>query len=121
MIRVVLDTNIFVSALLQPLAPPTQVFLPGISGSIQMCVSANVFAESEEVIRRPKFNRAQAVIDGALQSIREGAFGLGQRKQSALVPIPRTTCSLNARMAGDSDSYVLSYWKFYRVGRTEGR
>ena len=66
MIRVVLDTNIFVSALLQPLAPPTQVFLPGISGSIQMCVSANVFAESEEVIRRPKFNRAQAVIDGAL-------------------------------------------------------
>jgi predicted nucleic acid-binding protein len=39
MIRVVLDTNIIVSALLQPLGQPAQVFVLAIAGSIQMCVS----------------------------------------------------------------------------------
>ena len=34
MIRVVIDTNIIVSALLQPLGPPAQVFLLAVSGSI---------------------------------------------------------------------------------------
>jgi predicted nucleic acid-binding protein len=36
MIRVVLDTNIVVSALLQPLGPPAQVFLLALGGAIQM-------------------------------------------------------------------------------------
>ncbi len=57
MIRVVLDTNIIVSALLQPLGPPAQVFLLAIGASIQLCVSGNVYAEYEEVIRRPRFRR----------------------------------------------------------------
>ncbi len=42
MIRVVLDTNIVVSALLQPLGPPAQVLMPALSGSIQLCVSGSV-------------------------------------------------------------------------------
>ena len=33
MIRVVLDTNIIVSALLQPLGPPAQVFVLAIGGT----------------------------------------------------------------------------------------
>lgn len=57
MIRVVLDTNIIVSALLQPLGPPAQVLLMAVDGSIQLCVSASVFAEYEEVIRRPRLRR----------------------------------------------------------------
>jgi predicted nucleic acid-binding protein len=57
MIRVVLDTNIIVSALLQPLGPPAQVFLLAISGSIRLCMSGDVYAEYEEVIRRPRLRR----------------------------------------------------------------
>jgi len=37
MIRVALDTNIIVSALLQPLGPPAQVFMLALGGSIQLC------------------------------------------------------------------------------------
>jgi putative PIN family toxin of toxin-antitoxin system len=74
MIRVVLDTNIIVSALLQPLGPPSQVFTRAISGSIQLCISGNVYAEYEEVIRRPRFRRDEKVIIGALHTIREKAL-----------------------------------------------
>jgi predicted nucleic acid-binding protein len=56
MTRVVIDTNIIVSALLQPLGPPAQVFLLAVSGSIQLCLTGEVYAEYEEVIRRPRFH-----------------------------------------------------------------
>jgi putative PIN family toxin of toxin-antitoxin system len=69
--RVVLDTNIVVSALLQPLGPPAQVFLLAVSGSIQLCVSGNVYAEYEDVIRRPRLRRDESVITAMLHSVRE--------------------------------------------------
>jgi plasmid stability protein len=41
-----IDTNIVISALLQPLGPPAQVFLLALSGPTQLCVSG------EDVARR---------------------------------------------------------------------
>ena len=74
MIWVVLDTNIFVSALLQPLGPSAQIFVLALSGAIQLCVSGEIYAEYEVVISRPRFRRDPAVIAATLQSIREKAF-----------------------------------------------
>jgi hypothetical protein len=45
-----------------------------IGGSIQLCVSGSVYAEYEEVIKRPRFQRAEEVIAGTLHSIRERGF-----------------------------------------------
>jgi uncharacterized protein len=74
MIRVVIDTNILVSALLQPAGLPAQVFVLALGGSIQLCVSGEVYAEYEEVISRPRFQRDQEIIDSTLRAIREQAF-----------------------------------------------
>lgn len=73
MIRVVLDTNIIVSALLQPLGPPAQVFLLALGDIVQMCVSGGIFAEYEEVIRRPRLRRTEETILSALETIRTKA------------------------------------------------
>jgi putative PIN family toxin of toxin-antitoxin system len=77
MIRAVLDTNIIVSALLQPSGPPARIFLLAVSGPVQLCVSGNVYAEYEEVIRRPRFRRADTIITATLDTIRQKTF-LGQ-------------------------------------------
>jgi putative PIN family toxin of toxin-antitoxin system len=75
MIRVVLDTNIVISALLQPQGLPARTFLIALARTTaQLCVSGDVYAEYEEVIRRPKFNRSEAIIDHALRAIRENGF-----------------------------------------------
>ena len=71
MIRVVIDTNILVSALLQPLGLPAAVLMLALSGEVQLWVSDAVFAEYSEVIRRPYLKRPPAVIEGTLQSIRK--------------------------------------------------
>jgi putative PIN family toxin of toxin-antitoxin system len=74
MIRVVIDTNIIVSALLQPLGPPAQVFALVVGGAVQLCVSGAIYAEYEEVIRRPRFRRSENIIAAALDTIREKAL-----------------------------------------------
>ncbi len=62
MIRVVLDTNIIVSALLQPLA---------LESSTQLCISGRVYAEYEQVIRRPRLRLDEDTITQGLHAIRE--------------------------------------------------
>ena len=75
MIRVVLDTNILISALLNPQGPPAQVLLMTIlDPDTQLCVSGDVFAEYEEVLRRPRFNRTDSEIVATLRTIREKGF-----------------------------------------------
>lgn len=74
MIRVVLDTNIIVSALLQPLGPPAQVLALAIGGLIQPCISGSVYSEYEEIISRPRFRLSDDVIAGTLQAIRDKAL-----------------------------------------------
>ena len=71
MIRVVIDTNILVSALLQPEGLPAAVFMLALSGQVQLCVSNAIFAEYDDVIRRPRLKRPLDVIEGTLQSIRK--------------------------------------------------
>jgi putative PIN family toxin of toxin-antitoxin system len=75
MIRVVLDTNILISALLHPQGLPARTFLRTIAGTgVQLCVSGDIYAEYEEVIRRPKFDRSVSVIEHALRAVRERGF-----------------------------------------------
>jgi uncharacterized protein len=75
MIRVVLDTNILISALLQPQGLPARTFVLVLAGTTaQLCVSGDVYAEYEEVIRRPKSNRSEMIIDHALRASRQNGF-----------------------------------------------
>jgi len=71
MIRVVLDTNVILSSLLQPLGPPAKVLYLVRRGFLKLCVSGPVYAEYEEVIQRPRFRRVEESINPMLEFIRE--------------------------------------------------
>jgi putative PIN family toxin of toxin-antitoxin system len=71
MIRVVLDTNILISAQLSRQGPPAQIFLMTIiDPNLQLCVSGHIFEEYEEVMRRRRFNRSETEIGATLGAIR---------------------------------------------------
>jgi predicted nucleic acid-binding protein len=59
MIRLVLDTNVLVSALLQPLGPSARLLLLALNGSIRLSITGSIYAEYEEVISLPGFSEAQ--------------------------------------------------------------
>ena len=54
-VRIVLDTNVVVSAAIQPHGLPAQLVGLISSGAVEMCVSEDVVAEFCEVFGRPKF------------------------------------------------------------------
>ena len=96
MIRVVIDANILVSALLQPEGLPAAVLMLALSGEVQLCVSDAVFAEYTQVIRRPHLKRPPAVIEGTLQSIRNLGHWSSQALESKNALTSTTTLSSNA-------------------------
>ena len=53
--RVVLDTNVVVSALLKPDSLEDQVLRLGLAGRLRLCLSAETLAEYALVLPRPKF------------------------------------------------------------------
>jgi putative PIN family toxin of toxin-antitoxin system len=54
MTRVVLDTNVIVSALLVPSGTQASILLLALRGDIALYISPPVLAEYEEVLRRPR-------------------------------------------------------------------
>jgi len=75
MTRIVLDTNILVSAILNSQGAPAQVLLLCILESdFRLCVSGEIFTEYEEVLRRPVFRRSPEEKEGLLRTIRDKAF-----------------------------------------------
>ncbi|PYT21832.1 MAG: putative toxin-antitoxin system toxin component, PIN family [Acidobacteria bacterium] len=113
MIQVVLDTNIMVSALLQPLGPPAQVFTLAIGGSLQLCVSGKVYAEYEEVISRPRFQRPDDVIAGTLQAIRDKSFWVRPAETIRACADPDDDMFLECAQAARADYLVTGNLKHF--------
>jgi putative PIN family toxin of toxin-antitoxin system len=70
MIRVVLDTNVVVSALLKPRGAEGSVLQLALGGVLRLCVSAPVLAEYEAVLPRPKLKIDPEIVEAALADIR---------------------------------------------------
>jgi hypothetical protein len=74
------------------------VFLLVAGGVVQLCISGDVYAEYEEVIRRPRLARDEEVIAATLQTVREKGFGCGPRRRSRRAPTRTTIFFSNARL-----------------------
>jgi putative PIN family toxin of toxin-antitoxin system len=53
--RIVLDTNVLVSGLLNPYGPPGQIVAMVASGELSLCFDARILGEYRAVLLRPKF------------------------------------------------------------------
>lgn len=67
--RVVLDTNILISACLKPEGLEAQVVEMALRLKIQACVTEAVLSEYTEVLRRPKFRNFQGKAESLLAGI----------------------------------------------------
>jgi putative PIN family toxin of toxin-antitoxin system len=53
--RIVLDTNVLVSGLLNPNGSPAKVVNLALSGALQICYNPEILLEYREVLTRPSF------------------------------------------------------------------
>jgi len=71
--RVVLDTNVLISAALKPGGLEAAVLNLVIAGRLEAWVTAEVFAEYEEVLARPKFSAVREASSRILEAMQNHA------------------------------------------------
>lgn len=55
--RVVLDANVLVSAVISPAGPPREIVTAWVDGRFELVASPALVAELEDVLERPRFRR----------------------------------------------------------------
>lgn len=73
MLRLVLDTNVVVSALLKPQGLEDQVLRLGLAGKAHLCVSPTVLAEYALVLARPRLKLRQEEVNTALNRLHQAS------------------------------------------------
>jgi putative PIN family toxin of toxin-antitoxin system len=80
MIRVVIDTNVVVSAALKPEGVEAAIVAAALGGLLQWSVSNAILAEYEGVLRRAKFSISRRWLDHRLIEIRRTATVVAPRQ-----------------------------------------
>ena len=114
MIRVVLDTNILISALLTPEGPPSLTLrMTLFRADLQLCVTGQIFNEYADVIRRPRFQRSDQEIQELLAAIRAEAFWLRSSVSVHACTDPDDNIFLECAQAAEADYLVTgNLWHF---------
>jgi putative PIN family toxin of toxin-antitoxin system len=117
--RVVIDSNVVVSAMLSPHAPPAQVIRLALQGDLGLLHDGRILAEYREVLSRPKFGfdtgDVRAILEG-IEWIGESVFA---RPLSVELPDPDDLPFLEVATAAQADALVTGNARHYRpvIGR----
>jgi putative PIN family toxin of toxin-antitoxin system len=79
--KIVLDTNIIVSAFINPKGAPGEILSLVLSKKLTLCYDNRIFLEYTEVLKKSKFNFDTILIDAFLDFIKEnGEYILAEPK-----------------------------------------
>jgi putative PIN family toxin of toxin-antitoxin system len=123
MTRIVLDTNIFISAIIKS-GKPRKILKKGIGGNYSLVISGEILQEIIGVLRRPKFNMAEADVRKIMFGIIESSETISIRSKFKVVKndpdddiVVNTAYDGNADyiVSGDSDLLKLKNFKGIRI------
>jgi putative PIN family toxin of toxin-antitoxin system len=86
--RIVLDTNVLVSALLTPLGPPAQILGLTLVGELTAAYDPRILAEYREVLRRREFGFSRRHVADILDALERGGLPVTARPLLARLPDP---------------------------------
>jgi putative PIN family toxin of toxin-antitoxin system len=107
--RVVLDANVYVSALLAPAGSPALILERWTDGQFDVIVSPLLLAELERVLRRPKFERSipAVQVDALLSALsEEGISAADPEARPVATPDPGDDYLVALARAANADCIV---------------
>lgn len=107
MIRVVIDTNVVISATLRSGGLPEAVFNLAVDRRVQLYVSDAILAEYEEVLRRPRLDIQPQKVTIALTRIEEAAISVAPTKRVTACSDPDDNIFLECAESAQAD-YVIT-------------
>jgi putative PIN family toxin of toxin-antitoxin system len=121
MTRVVLDTNVVVSAHLREEGLEATVFLLALSGKITLCVSQPMLAEYEGVLSRRKFSLDPSRVTRSLEQIRRASRRVRPKRTLAVCSDLEDNRFLECAAAAGADYLITGNKRHFpkRWGKTK--
>lgn len=104
--RVVLDTNVIVSALLNPSGSPASVLGLVIRGSATLLIDNRILFEYGDVLRREKFKFPQHAVDPLLDFFKASARYVSASPMSAKLPDKDDRPFYEVAVSGDANFLI---------------
>lgn len=119
--RVVLDTNVVVSGLLQSKGNPAQVLALALAGAVQVAHDKRILAEYADVLTRPKFKFDNDRVHDVLTKLEVDRLAVDATGQHHLeLPDPDDEPFLAVALAGNADYLVTGNLADYPAERRRG-
>ncbi len=109
--RVVLDTNVFISGILNLLTKPS---------FLNLLISEDIFLEYFEVIHRRKFGLSKAKVNHALKVISEHALFFSPKQRLDITPDPGDNKFLECAVEGKASFIVTGNKRHYPFSEFQG-
>ena len=118
--KIVLDTNVLVSGLLQPFGPSGQIVRLVASGGLVLCHDSRILAEYREVLLREKFHFDPERVEILLEEIRTGGIPVSARPLAIRLPDPDDEPFLEIALSGGAQDLVTGNIKHYPADARHG-
>jgi len=122
-VRIVLDTNVLVAALITKGTPPDRLYRAWVRGEIEVITSAVQIAEIADVLARPRLQKYLDADEAAaiVHNLDTRALVLDDLPDVDLSPDPKDNPILAAAIAGNADLIVSGDKKhMLALGEVEG-
>ena len=118
--RIVLDTNVIVSGMLNPHGKPGTILQMVVSRAVTICYDARIIDEYREVLLRPKFPISEAEVDATLEQIEAAGHLVTTTPLPQNLPDPDDEPFLEVALAGGAEYLVTGNVKHYPEDRHRG-
>ncbi len=118
--RIVLDTNILVAALLSPSGSPAAVLQLILAGSVVLCFDARIMSEYREVLGRPRFGFDAALIEDVLAFLETEGDLVASVPLNLSLPDPADGVFIEVGVAGIVDYLVTGNLKHFPAQERQG-
>lgn len=118
--RIVLDTNVIVSGLLNPHGKPGTILQMVASRAVTICYDARIIDEYREVLLRPKFPISEAEVDATLEQIEAAGHLVTTTPLPQNLPDPDDEPFLEVALAGGAEYLITGNVRHYPEDRRRG-
>ena len=118
--KIVLDTNVLVSGLLQALGPSGRIVRVVAAGALTLCYDPRILAEYREVLLRERFGFDPDRVATLLEQIRSDGTPVAAGPLAARLPDPDDEPFLEVAVAARARCLVTGNLKHYPVDARHG-
>lgn len=119
--KIVLDTNVLVSAFLKPRSGPARILRLVLQGDVQIIINEHILTEYSEVLRRPKFDLNLDKVQTVLEVIRSKGIKASALAESFQLPDSGDEPFLEAALAAGADAIITGNKKHFPKKACKGQ